>query len=340
MGDSVFTIDLKNRTVRPIPSTGLSALGFKERADLQEWVLEHPEIIGEGLLVVTSEFDGWESKDAKVKDRLDILFLDQQGAPVVAELKRDVATDTIDMQALKYAAFCSTLTVDELIDMYARFHNVEPDAARSVIFEHAESLASGELLQVKVRLVARAFSPAVTSVVQWLWDQKVDIGCVEVDARSDGGETAILTARQLLPLPEITDFLVRRRARAEAEEKLEKSKRMPNAVSILVQHEAIPLGTVVTYDESKSGWWADSGLRDWLEANPTAREATWTGKGGNAALRWHFDDEEHSPTFLVQEMLNHAGIEYTSIPGPEYWLIDTNTSLTDRARQLWLAAGS
>jgi hypothetical protein len=340
MGDSVFTIDLKNRTVRPIPSTGLSGLGFKERADLQEWIIQHPEIVGEGLLVVTSEFDGWESKDTKVKDRLDILFLDQQGAPVVAELKRDVATDTIDMQALKYAAYCSTLTVDELVEMYARFHEVEPDVARAAILEHAESLANGELLQVKVRLVARAFSPAVTSVVQWLWDQKVDIGCVEVDARSNGGDTAILTARQLLPLPEIADFLVRRRERAEVEEKLEKSKRMPNAVSLLIEHDALPVGTLLTYDDSKSGWWADNGLNAWLSENPAAREATWTGKSGNAALKWHLDNEEHSPTFLVQEMLNRAGIEYTSIPGPEYWLIDSNTSLTDRARQLWLAGGA
>lgn len=339
MGDSVFTIDLENRTVEPIPSTGLSELGFRERADLQEWVIQYPEIVGEGLLVITSEFDGWQSKDSKVKERLDILFLDQQGAPVVAELKRDIATDTIDMQALKYAAFCSTLTVDELIEMYAKFHNVELDAARARVLEHAESLTNGELLQVKVRLVARGFSPAVTSVVQWLWDQAVDIGCVEVDARSNGNGTAILTARQLLPLPEIADFLVRRRERAEAEEKLERAKRMPNAVSLLMQHAALPVGTVVTYDESKSGVWADAGLSVWLEANPSAREASWTGKGGHSALRWNFDGNEYSPTGIMQEMLTLAGVEFSSIPGPEFWLLDSSTSLTDRARQLWLGDG-
>ena len=78
--------------------------------------LEQPEIVGPGLLLVTTEFDQWEIRDQKVPDRLDVLFVDHNGSPLVAELKRDRATDTTELQALKYAAYCSELTVDELVE--------------------------------------------------------------------------------------------------------------------------------------------------------------------------------------------------------------------------------
>ena len=81
----------------------LASAGLKERDDLQRWIAQHPEIIGDGLLLVTSEFDRWEIKQQKVADRLDLLFVGNQGSPLVAELKRDKATDTVELQALKYA---------------------------------------------------------------------------------------------------------------------------------------------------------------------------------------------------------------------------------------------
>ena len=46
-----------------------------ERRDLQRWVTEHPELVADGLLLITSEFDRWELRDQRVDDRLDVLFL-------------------------------------------------------------------------------------------------------------------------------------------------------------------------------------------------------------------------------------------------------------------------
>src|SRR6476646_10362077 len=117
-----FAIDMASRDARPIVEVSLQSVGFTERADLQRWVIKHPDIVGEGLLLVTSEFDQWEIRDQKVADRLDVLFLDAAGCPVVAELKRDRAPDTVDLQALKYAAYCSKLTFEDLVDAFARQH--------------------------------------------------------------------------------------------------------------------------------------------------------------------------------------------------------------------------
>ena len=63
-----------------------------------------------------------------------------------------------------------------------------------------------------------SFGPAVTSVVLWLSDYGIDIGCIEVRVRRCNSELAVLSARQLLPLPEAEDYLVRRRRKEQEEE--------------------------------------------------------------------------------------------------------------------------
>jgi RecB family endonuclease NucS len=79
----------------------LAEAGLREREHLQEWVLANPGILGTGVLVITSEFDRWESRGGAERDRLDILGLASDGHLVVAELKRDTAPDTVQMQAIK-----------------------------------------------------------------------------------------------------------------------------------------------------------------------------------------------------------------------------------------------
>src|SRR6266511_2447660 len=173
-GEAAFLVDLASGEGSPLEELGLTAAGLRERGDLQRWISHHPEIVGQGLLLITSEFDQWEIRDHKVPDRLDVLFLDSEGSPVVAELKRDKAADTTELQALKYAAYCSQLTLDEIVEEYARFHQADQDEARDRLLSHAPALSEGELGPVKVRLVAGSFGLAVTSVVLWLRDHNID----------------------------------------------------------------------------------------------------------------------------------------------------------------------
>lgn len=81
----------------------LAEAGLQEREDLQEWIIEHPEILGEDVLIVTFEFDRWLTNAGQSQaDRLDVLGIDSSGHLLVVELKRDKAPDTVEMQALKY----------------------------------------------------------------------------------------------------------------------------------------------------------------------------------------------------------------------------------------------
>ncbi|WP_394217158.1 hypothetical protein [Brachybacterium vulturis] len=89
----------------PLPAVSLADAGLRERDDLQEWVLARPEILGPDVMVVAFEFDRWQdSRGDRQRDRLDVLGLDADGRLVLAELKRDKAPDTVEMQAIKYAA--------------------------------------------------------------------------------------------------------------------------------------------------------------------------------------------------------------------------------------------
>ncbi len=77
----LFRID-GNGAVESVPNHKLAELGLRERDDLQEWVIDEPRILGEGLLVITSEYAGFED----TLDRLDVLALDREGKLVTNEL--------------------------------------------------------------------------------------------------------------------------------------------------------------------------------------------------------------------------------------------------------------
>ena len=124
----------------------LADAGLRERDDLQEWVLAHPEILGPDVMIVTFEFDRWKaSAGDRERDRLDVLGLDSSGRIVVAELKRDRAPDTVEMQAIKYAAMSSRFTEETLVEHYGRFlarsgESVDEDTARQRLLDHAGEL--------------------------------------------------------------------------------------------------------------------------------------------------------------------------------------------------------
>ena len=80
----LFSVNVGTKTATAVPHVTLAQLQLRERYDLQEWILQNPSILGEELLVITSEYAGFD----KTAERLDVLALDRQGALTVVELKR------------------------------------------------------------------------------------------------------------------------------------------------------------------------------------------------------------------------------------------------------------
>jgi hypothetical protein len=55
----MFKIDKTNNRISRLESEKFSDLGFREREHLQEWLANEPEALGEELLIIQKEFDGF-----------------------------------------------------------------------------------------------------------------------------------------------------------------------------------------------------------------------------------------------------------------------------------------
>ncbi len=84
-----YVFNIADGQAQPLDQTDLAAAGFLERQDLEEWLIANPQIFGDDVIIITSEFDRWEtSGGAARRDRLDILAIDSGGQLIIAELKR------------------------------------------------------------------------------------------------------------------------------------------------------------------------------------------------------------------------------------------------------------
>ena len=69
LGDG-FVFTVQSGVAHRAQPISLAASGFHERADLQEWVRNNPEILGDGVRIVTFEINAWQGRDGRASDRL------------------------------------------------------------------------------------------------------------------------------------------------------------------------------------------------------------------------------------------------------------------------------
>ena len=198
----------------PAEAISLAQAGLKERAHLQEWVIAQPEMLGDDVLIVTAEFDRWTSRAGTAPlDRLDVLGLGPDGRLVVAELKRDAAPDTVEMQAVKYAAMASRFTPEDLAAAYTDFcrqrdETISEAEALERLNAHAAFSLSAETLRTpRIVLVASSFPAVVTASVVWLSEMGLDISLVQVQAYRTG-EHIIITVSPIYPVKDVEEFTV------------------------------------------------------------------------------------------------------------------------------------
>lgn len=214
----LFVVNTTTRSAERVDPETFVDLKMTERYDIQEWVIATPGLLGEDLLVVTSEFDQFD----RTAERLDVLMLDRRGKLVVVELKRSAVGTAADLQALRYAAYCSTLSLDDVAEMYAAFHGkrqnreIGREEALGAIRDFVSAPEFDELDdKPRIILAAEEFPPEMTATMLWLRSFDLDISAVRLRPYRIGdrlvGESSVL-----IPLPEAKDYLIRRE-RKEAE---------------------------------------------------------------------------------------------------------------------------
>ncbi|RWR05300.1 DUF4268 domain-containing protein [Paenirhodobacter populi] len=206
----MFRVDrLQNRLSR-LTQKRFSDLNLRERGHLQEWLANQPDALGEELLIIQKEFDGFE----ETRERLDLLALDKDGNLVVIENKLDDSGRDVTWQALKYTAYVSSLNKTQIVDIYQqyldRFCGGGNAVARLCEFLEVEDLAEISLNRdndQRMFFIAANFRREVTATVLWLLSRGIEAKCFKVTPFMLG-EELIIDIQQIIPTPEAADFMI------------------------------------------------------------------------------------------------------------------------------------
>ena len=222
----MFTVDHQTNRIAPVKTKTFGELGFTERKHLQEWLAYESSALGEDLLIIQKEFDGFDD----TRERLDLLALDKDGNLVIIENKLDDSGRDVVWQALKYASYCASLTKLQIVEVFQQYINryekgsgdSNPVDASTQI---CEFLDAPDLDEVKLNLgnsqrimmVAANFRKEVTSTALWLLGQSISIQCFKVTPHAFG-EQLFINIDQIIPTPEAKELMIGISAK-EAEEK-------------------------------------------------------------------------------------------------------------------------
>lgn len=206
----MYQINSNSKSISPLQAKRFNELGFREREDLQEWLVSYPEALGEELLILQKEFDGFD----ETRERLDLLALDKQGGLVIIENKLDDSGKDVVWQSLKYASYCSSLSKSNIGDIYQDYLNryCGGGNARESICEFLEAEEFSDVVlnlgnDQRVILVAANFRREVTSTVLWLLQNGLQIQCFKATPYQLK-EDIYLTLDQIIPTPEAAEFMV------------------------------------------------------------------------------------------------------------------------------------
>jgi len=206
----MFKINKQTNNIEKIERKTFSELSFREREHLQEWIASTPDALGEDLLIIQKEFDGFDD----TRERLDLLAVDKQGRLVVIENKLDDTGRDVVWQALKYASYCSTLKKAKVAEIYRKYladcgeeTNAEERLTEFLEAEDFESLKLNPGNEQRVILVAAKFRREVTATVLWLLSHGLKIRCLRVTPFAMG-EEILLNFEQIIPTPEAADYMI------------------------------------------------------------------------------------------------------------------------------------
>jgi len=218
----MYKINKSSNNVEKLEKRLFKELKIKEREHLQEWIAKNPEMLGEELLIIQKEYDGFNDTN----ERLDLMAIDKDGGLVVIENKLDDTGRDVVWQALKYTSYCSTLTTAQIIKLYQayldRWHTGED--AKQNLLDFLE-IGNDELLlnrnDQRMIFVANNYRKEVTSTVLWLLKHDVQIKCFRATPYSMG-EDVFLQVEQIIPLPETAEFMID--AKEKLKDETDKSK--------------------------------------------------------------------------------------------------------------------
>ena len=314
----MFLIDTQNKKAVSLEKRSFSELKLSERYDLQEWIADNPSMLGENLLIIQKEFDGFSD----TKERLDLLALDESGKLVIIENKLDDSGKDVVWQALKYVSYCATLTKSEIYEVYQRYltqGNAQDKISEFYDGQDYESirLNPGEGDQ-RIILVAANFRKEVTSTVLWLRNYHgVDITCVKVTPYQDG-EKLYLDVEQIIPIQDIGDYQIRLTAKKQEETISLKEEATRHKKRYKFWEKALPVfrektGAYSNVSPTKDNWLTGASGYSGLSFNPVIL------MDGARAEIYIDTGDEHRNTSIYEKLKSKGNDIDSSFSGPLIW---------------------
>lgn len=206
----MFQVDRPSNRLQRLEKRRFADLNLRERDHLQEWLANQPDALGEDLLIIQKEFDGF----ADTRERLDLLALDKEGQLVIIENKLDDSGRDVTWQALKYTAYVSSLTKAQIVDIYQQYldrYAGGGNAAQNICdFLETEELDEVTLnpgYSQRLMFIAANFRKEVTATVLWLREHQIDARCFKVTPWQLG-EEILIDIQPVIPTQEAADFMI------------------------------------------------------------------------------------------------------------------------------------
>lgn len=335
--EHLYTVSGSSAT--PAERTTLTEAGLLERQHLQEWVLSHPEILGEEVLVITFEFDRWMTGVGTATwERLDVLGLDRTGRLVVAELKRDRASDAVVVQALNYAAMVSRFNLDLLAEAFHERPGGQQSAVEPLdeLRAWAPELSDDTLAPPRIVLVAEDFGPVTTNTAMFLIEQGLDLRLVRVQLYRMANDSLALTVSQLLPVPDAEEFMVRPRSAAPTQRATRAAAvRRASIPDRLVAAEVFAEGDELRIVVPPGVQEDRAAIAEWLEQEHE-RQVVWWRQDPRAPVGWAVDRRPWNLARLIGHIIEQAtgAKARTQVWGPYWFQTQDGVALHKVAEQL------
>lgn len=266
----MYLIDKDSNKLVKVEKKTFKSLGLDERHNLQEWIAKEPSSLGEDLLIIQKEFDGF----ADTKERLDLLAIDKSGNLVIIENKLDDSGKDVTWQAIKYASYCSSLSKSDVIEIYQKYLN-DQCLKESAVENLSDFFDNKDLKDIDINVgngqriffVAANFRKEVTSSVMWLLNSGLKMKCFKVTPYEYGGKI-LLDFDQIIPVKDAEEYTISIAKKTQDENKSGEDKQARYNVRQIFWTE------FVEYNKTVNG----------LYANSTPTTENWIGravKGSN-----------------------------------------------------------
>lgn len=299
----MFRVDLSQNRLSRLSQKRFSELNLRERDHLQEWLANQPDALGEELLIIQKEFDGFD----ETRERLDLLALDKDGNLVVIENKLDDSGRDVTWQALKYTAYVSGLTKTQIVDIYQqyldRYEGGGNAAVRICEFMEVEELEETVLNpgnDQRMIFIAANFRREVTATVLWLLSRGIRAQCFKVTPYSFG-EELMVDIQQIIPTPEAADFMIGMASKENEEKAIQNTQKKRHKTRLEFWETALDrlradgISLYQNISAAKDHWLsAGSGVSScpyqMLFLKSEVRVQVSLGRGDGVENKWFFDE--------------------------------------------------